>query len=353
MAKVQFTSPVGRIVFGSVWDGSTTDSKGQPRVIKSGPNKGQPATQWSFGVAFPKVLANSAPNAEFNTFRAMILDAGRAGYPQFFNGPIDPLTGKPGITQGVVFATKIKDGDGFDTKGQDNKLKEGWAGHWVVVFSSQYAPRNFDLQIGLDPTQQLQDKTRVLPGDYVAVCGTVDANVGAETPGVYVNANMVCLVGGGPRIVSGPKASEAFKGVTAGALPPGCVPGANPASVGAAPLPPATGVPTPPTPPTPPVAHDPIAKATADGWIVHPQAPGYRYKGQDVKTDAEVAALYPAPAPVPPTPPVAPVPPTPPVASVAGPQLTPAALAAGFTSYQQAIGNGWDDTMLRQNGYLV
>jgi len=83
---------------------------------------------------------------------------------------------------------------------------------------------------------------------------------------------------------------------------------------------------------------------------VHPQAPGYRYKGQDVKTDAEVAALYPAPAPVPPTPPVAPVPPTPPVA---GPQLTPAALAAGFTSYQQAIGNGWDDTMLRQSGYLV
>jgi hypothetical protein len=346
------------MVFGSAWEGSTTDSEGKPRVVKSGPNAGKPATQWSFGVAFPKVLANGAPNTEWHAFYKMIHDAGRAGYPQFYNGPVDPITGLPGITPGVVFATKIKDGDGFDTKGKPNNQKEGWAGHWVVVFSSQYAPRVFDINVGLDPAQQLQDKSRVLPGDYIAVNGTVEANFGSPTPGVYVNGNMVCFVGAGPRIVSGPKAADAFAGVTAGQLPPGCVPGATPASV--APLPVVPGaVPTPPAVPTAPVVpHDPMAKAAADGWVAHPQAPGYFYKGQDVKTAADVAVLYPAPVAVPtppavPTAPVVPQPPAVPVAPVAGPTLTPAALAAGFTSYAQAIANNWTDAMLRQHGYLV
>jgi hypothetical protein len=58
--------------------------------------------------------------------------------------------------------------------------------------------------------------------------------------------------------------------------------------------------PAPAAPAAPPVTqpiHDPMAAARADGWMVHPQAAGYHYKGQDVKTDADVAALYPAPPP--------------------------------------------------------
>lgn len=53
----------------------------------------------------------------------------------------------------------------------------------------------------------------------------------------------------------------------------------------------------PAAPPAPPAAPeqagtDPMAAALADGWAKHPTAEGYHYKGQDVKTDAEVAALY-------------------------------------------------------------
>jgi hypothetical protein len=55
----------------------------------------------------------------------------------------------------------------------------------------------------------------------------------------------------------------------------------------------------PPQPPAQhdPIAaqHDPIAAAEADGWIVHPTAEGYHYKGQDVVLTTELATRYPAP----------------------------------------------------------
>lgn len=38
--------------------------------------------------------------------------------------------------------------------------------------------------------------------------------------------------------------------------------------------------------------------AYLDGWVAHPDAAGYSYKGQEVLTNEAVAALYPAPAPV-------------------------------------------------------
>lgn len=84
------------------------------------------------------------------------------------------------------------------------------------------------------------------------------------------------------------------------AAPAGGAP-AMPAGFG---TPPAIGAPAAPAgfgapPPAAPVAHDPLAAAVADGWIKHPDAAGYHYKGQDVKTDDEVAAMYPAPAAAP------------------------------------------------------
>jgi len=96
---------------------------------------------------------------------------------------------------------------------------------------------------------------------------------------------------------------------------------------------PAAGAPAaPPPPPAPPAApaalpaaHDPFAAAVADGWIKHPTSAGYYYKGQDVKADADVAAMYPAPA-APPAPPAAPAAPAAPQAPQA-PQA-PAAPAA-------------------------
>jgi hypothetical protein len=55
----------------------------------------------------------------------------------------------------------------------------------------------------------------------------------------------------------------------------------------------------PPAPPAPIVAEvkvtvDPLALARADGWIVHPDAPGYHYKGQEVVADGDLATKYPS-----------------------------------------------------------
>jgi hypothetical protein len=92
--------------------------------------------------------------------------------------------------------------------------------------------------------------------------------------------------------------------------------GAQGAGAGAPPPPPAAEA------PPPPAAHDPMAAAVADGWIKHPSAPGYHYKGQDVKTDDDVAALYPAPS-APPAAPAAPAAPPPPPAADGGAPVPP------------------------------
>jgi hypothetical protein len=82
------------------------------------------------------------------------------------------------------------------------------------------------------------------------------------------------------------------------ATPPAAAPAATP-------TPPAAAAPTPP-------AKFGLEAAVADGWIKHPTSPGWHYKGQDVKSDADVAAMYPAPvaAPTPPATPAAPAAPT-------------------------------------------
>ncbi len=49
-----FTTPVARLVQGSVYTAVTKDIFGQPRVIKSGPDAGKPDPQYFFSVAIPK-----------------------------------------------------------------------------------------------------------------------------------------------------------------------------------------------------------------------------------------------------------------------------------------------------------
>ena len=86
------------------------------------------------------------------------------------------------------------------------------------------------------------------------------------------------------------------------------------------------------------VATSGLAAAVADGWVPHPGAPGYHYKGQDVKADTEVAALYPAPAPAPV---VEAAPPPPPVVEAAPPPVTDpmaAAIADGWVPHPSAPG---------------
>ncbi len=125
--------------------------------------------------------------------------------------------------------------------------------------------------------------------------------------------------------VAGGDAGAAAFGAGAPATPPGFTAGAatalaDPAAAqppaqpwAAPPAAAATDTAPPPPPaaeaPPAPVAHDPLAAAVADGWIKHPSAAGYHYKGQDVKLDADVAAMFPAPSAAPEAPGAPPAPP--------------------------------------------
>ena len=306
---MEFTTPVGKLVQGDCFKGSTTNQDGTPRTIKTGPNKGNPTTSYFFAVAYPKLLANGAPNEPFYKLYREIIDVARAGYPQLFTGPVDGFTGKPGSVRPTM-SYKVIDGDGVDENGVQNNTKPGFAGCYVIRFGGQYAPKCFELgKFRLD--QQLQDPARVKKGYLVSVSGTCEPNIGSDKPGVYMNGNLVCLVATCPDsevITNGPDADAAFKGLDVTALPAGYVAGATAATAPG--LPPAGGLP-------------PAPASTAPGL---PPVTG---------------GLPPAPAPAASLP-----------APPAGPQLTPAGIASGYT-YDQYKAAGYNDDLLRSKGFLA
>lgn len=132
-------------------------------------------------------------------------------------------------------------------------------------------------------------------------------------------------------MAGGDAGAAAFGAASPGAPPPAdnAQPWAAPPAAAAvdtappAPTPPAPPVPAPAAPAAPAVAHDPIAAAEADGWIQHPSSPTHMYKGQDVKTKDELAAMFPAPA-APAVPEAPAVPPAPPVDAAAAAAATTA-----------------------------
>ncbi len=276
MSKVRepFSTPVGRLVQGDCFVPQTKDQQGNPRVVKSGPNVGQPAPQYFIAVAFPKMdPANPAlQNQEFAAFYAQLDRVARAEWPALFPNPnggcVNPL-----------FTMKVKDGDGVDRNGKSNASKEGFAGHWIVSFASAYAPKVVQ-ETSPGTFAQLTDPASVKRGYYVRVAGSITGNDSPNTPGLYVNLDMVCLVAYGPEIVSGPDAAQAFGApatlppgasmtpIGGAAMPPGGVP-ATPALPGAPGVPAVPGAPAVPAAGpvmTAKAADQPYASFTANGW---------------------------------------------------------------------------------------
>lgn len=369
MAKSRFTSPKMRFVQGDVDEPQTTDAQGNPRVVKTGPNAGQPNPQYFVAGAIPK----NSP--EWPAFWEALVNQAVADFSNLFPQGAAPLIAAGGPTNlpaGACmhpqFSWKVIDGDGVDNNGTSNADKEGFAGCWVVRFASSYAPKAF--HVGhYAPQEQIQEKGTIKRGYYIRVNGSIDGNGNAQRPGLYVNLDLVELTETCPPdqlIISGPSAQDAFGGGAPAAGSPAPAPATGGGTGG-------------------------LAAAVADGWAPHPSAPGYHYKGQDVKPDAEVAALYPAAPAAPPAsppppaapavPPASPPPPAtpaaepytgymeggnaasgaaappPPGASTPPPSAPPATpsltdKAAGFT-YEQLIAAGWTDETLRANGYIA
>lgn len=363
MAKQRFTSPVLRMVQGSVDEAQTKDQQGNLRVVKSGPNAGQPNPQYFLGGACAK------NDPAWPAFWELLCRQAFADFPNLFPHGIDAIiqAGGPqpwfalppqGHTSAWVmhrdFAWKIIDGDGTDANGKSNASKEGFAGHWVIRFGSAYPPRCFHAG-RYAAHEQIQEKGVIKRGYFVRVNGTVEGNGNAQRPGLYVNLDMVELSAYGPEIASGPDANDAF-GSGPAALPAGAT--QAPMTPAAAPPPPAAPAPAAPAPaaaPSPaavsPAPASPPAPATQPytGYMggPTPAAPAPAAPVASPPVPAATTAPLPtaAPSSMPPPPPAAPVP-----AAPAGPQMLPAASGA---TYEQMIAAGWTDDTLRAHGMMA
>jgi hypothetical protein len=366
MTKTRFTTGVGRLVQGSVDEPQTKDAQGNLRVVKTGPNVGQPNPQFFIAVAFPK----ADPQGEFAAFWQILCQQAAADFPALFpQGP----TGQSVHPQ---FSFKVIDGDGLDQNAKPNSDKEGFAGHWVVRFASAYPPRCFHAG-RYAAHEQIQEKGAIKRGYYVRVSGTVDGNANTQRPGLYLNLDMVELSAYGPEITSGPDASQAFAGGPA-ALPPGAsaTPVGAPAAPGAPALPgnAAPGAPALPGNAAPGAPSYPGAASPVPASPAAPPAPGAPAAPAAPYTGYMGAPAAPAPGPTPGAP--AASPPAPAVGAPASPTAYPGSAAPGVpavpgapaappapaahvmlpaangATYEQMIAAGWTDDTLRQHGMM-
>lgn len=208
------TSPVGRLIQGSLYKPQTTDDNGQPLVYKSGSMAGQPRSNYFFALAIPK---GQEQHWSQTPWGQQIWNEGHAAGAQFVNLP--------------GFAWKIIDGDSTlpDQKGKRWCDKENFPGHWVIRFGGSYAPKIYGMENGGFVLHQEPDFIK--PGYYVQVAFSCEFNGDSRRPGMYMNHSMVCLSGYGPEIVYGPDVNEA--GFGKAPLPAG----ASAVPVGAASMP--------------------------------------------------------------------------------------------------------------------
>lgn len=223
-------SPVGRLVQGSILEANTKNKAGKQLTNRNG----EPTQSFFFALAFRKTQAQWW--FEPDPMWMAIYNAGRTGYPTFFSAD--------GACLKANFAFKVMDGDGVDDDGKPNNLKPGFAGHWIVKFSSTYASK-----LLAPGGVYITDPKVPKRGWFYRVLYSVAPNIGSDKPGVYINHNGVELMGGGEEIVGGPDVAQAAAQAPVAALPAGAY--ALPAGFGGdgtAPSmrPPATGNMAPP-----------------------------------------------------------------------------------------------------------
>lgn len=318
--KVNVTSPVGRIVQGSVALRDKLDRK--TRQAKIDPKTNEKIREVFIALAIPKT------DASFNAIYAEMVKVAMSKYPNKF----DPATGQ--LKPNVKFAMKLQDGDGFDSDGESLASKEGFAGHWILKLNTRFAPRCYPSG-RFDPASEIQNPETIIKcGHWVRIAFTIDDN-GVEdgdkeaVPGLFLSPHMIEYVGIGAEITSGPSAQEAFGSLPAAVLPAGVQPVgaiATAANPGALPsLPPATGVAPAVGVPALPAATTPQLPAVGAPAAVAPQLPALN-------------------APAPSLPPLQP----------AAPQYGPGPqLPAGMTVEAALATPGYTPAVLIQHGYIV
>lgn len=291
---VNITSPVGRIVEGSLYLAQDKDMDGRPLTVKTGANIGQPTVRYYFAIAIPKGTEKGWWETPWG---AQILAVGQAAFPQQSQRP--------------DFAWKVEDGDSTIPNKKNRRPcdKEGFKGNWILKLSSGFAPKCYNR----DGSAAITEPNAIKAGYYVQANFDVAGNGNTSNPGVYLNHKMVALQGYGEEI-------------SFGADPLAAGFGTAPAPAAMMAQPPATFTP-------------PAGVAVAPGPMTPPPA----------------AAVAPGPVtPVVPNPAVM-VPPA--VAAVTAPPPPPAAPARRMTAkattvYEEYVKAGWTDAALVQHGLM-
>lgn len=249
-----FTTPVGRLVQGSLYTPNTKNAEGKPLQDKAG----NPRNEFFFALAIPKDGATPWNQTEWGK---AIWAAGVAGDVHAGNRP--------------TFAWKVADGDSqmVDQKGKKNCDRDGFPGHWVLRFTGGYAPKLYTL-VGVSSAVELIEKDAIPLGSYVQVNANVKFNGSSQQPGVYLNHSMVCLCGFGPRIAAGGP-DVAAAGFGGAPLPAG----ASTTPVGGAmPPAPAPAVAAPAVVPPPAPAFRMVPPPAAPARVMLPAAQGATYE---------------------------------------------------------------------------
>ena len=314
-----FTTPVGRIVQGDLAKPQPVlDNLGKPKLSRDG----TPTVQHFIALAIAKTPGHT--HWAQTDWGRQIWDEGNRAHPTFAPHP--------------TFSWKVEDGDSQipNKKGKKNADREGFPGHWIVKFRSGFLPKTYNADgSAAVPAEAIRC------GYYVQVNCTVAGNSG-DSPGVYINPNMVALSGYGPEIIAGPDASEAgFGGVP---LPPG----ASAMPLGGVGVGFSVGTPAPTGTPAPAGVAPSVPFPAPAASAAPPSFPPITPPGS-----ASTATTSPSNG----APPVNPAflgvpaaPPPPPPAAPPAKQLTPKAAGA---SYADLIKAGWTDALLVQHGMML
>jgi hypothetical protein len=223
-------------------------------VIKTGPNAGQPRTDYNFGVAIPKTQATWAQEP----WGAGLYNFAAQEFPQ--------------AVARRDFSWKITDGDSVELN-KNNKRpcdNEGYPGHWVLFFSTGIQPQLWDYLNDKGGKRLADNDDLIKRGYFVQVMAEYTSNEQTQSPGIYANPRAVALVAYGPIIQGGSvdvsKAGFGQAPLPAGAslTPPAAVPAAAPAPA-PAPAAPAPAAPAPVTPARDLVPAGPQMTAKAGG----------------------------------------------------------------------------------------
>lgn len=352
--KIEVLTGSGRWVQGDPFEMQTKDKDGNLRVVKSGPNIGQPSPQMFIAIAIPKMI-NGAPNPEWLPFLMGLINHSRTEWPHLFpatppaGGRLFPVRGAEhlgDICTSPKFTIKVKDGDGFDDNGKSNASKEGFAGCWVASFSSGY-PAKVVRATSPGVWETLTPEMRAIKrGDWCRISGTASKNDNIDNPGLYLNFDIFEWLGVGDEIVSGPDIASRL--AAPAQLPPGV---STVPTAGAAPPPPPGATTAPPPPPasgpvmTAKAAGQTYAAMIAAGWtdatlVEHgymtPPLAGAAASSTQSSTTTSPSS-----------------PPPPPAYDGFMPGAkTMTAKAAGQT-YDAMVAAGWTDATLIEHGYMT